>query len=540
MKVQQSQNNEIASSLYVTNLRLKFPGEPSLIFKDLSFAVPKGQKVLLLGPSGSGKSTLLQVLCGIIPGSIEVPLKYEAIASPASWGFVFQDPDTQFCMPYVDEELAFVLENMRVPREQMEGRMKEVLASVGLHFADLHIPIQTLSQGMKQRLALASVLLLQPDVLFLDEPSAMLDPEGTKQIWDTVKDISAEKTVIIVEHKIEYVSDLVERVVLFNYTGEIIADGEPSEVFHRHKAEFIEYGIWYPTVWEDYVASEAYERILLGRTEAASHSSQLNQPLEDKPVVSHIAEPEMRRSEEMSSPLLSLYQFTGYRADEPKIFVPAAEVNPGDWVAVIGPNGAGKSTLLLSIMQLLHTKGTYELEGMAVEQPRKRNGKSKRIPPKPLSFVFQNPELQFITNSIYEEIAYELALDNLAKQEIEQRVRSMLAAFDLTMDERRHPYQLSIGQKRRLSVASAMIRGKPILLLDEPTFGQDAKNTFAILEQLESIRLQGTTLIMVTHDERIVEHFSSKVWHVENGKLIVENPPLARRWEVQHETSVNT
>ncbi|HLR73964.1 MAG TPA: ABC transporter ATP-binding protein, partial [Virgibacillus sp.] len=171
-------------AVYVKNLRLKFPGEGSLLFKDLSFTVKRGEKVLLLGPSGCGKSTLLQVLSGLIPHSIEIPLTYDAIQLPASYGFVFQDPDTQFAMPYVDEELGFVLENLQVPRQHMDKKINYALQQVGLGSLHPHTLIQHLSQGMKQRLALASVLLLEPDVLFLDEPSALLDPEGTGDIWN--------------------------------------------------------------------------------------------------------------------------------------------------------------------------------------------------------------------------------------------------------------------------------------------------------------------------------------------------------------------
>src|SRR5690625_652372 len=190
------------NSIKLDNLRLKFPGEQSLLFKSLSLHIPPGQKVLLLGPSGSGKSTLLQVLSGIIPETVDMPMKADEIQLPRSWGFVFQDPETQFCMAYVDEELAFVLENLQIPRAEMETHMRNILADVGLHFDDLHTPIDTLSQGMKQRLALASVLLLEPNVLFLDEPTALLDPAGTEKIWENVKQISTDKTVIIVEHKI--------------------------------------------------------------------------------------------------------------------------------------------------------------------------------------------------------------------------------------------------------------------------------------------------------------------------------------------------
>ncbi|WP_249730490.1 ABC transporter ATP-binding protein [Paenibacillus sp. J2TS4] len=474
-----------------------------MIFKDLSFAVPQGQKVLLLGPSGCGKSTLLQVLSGIIPDSIEVPLKYDSIQRPPHWGFVFQDPDTQFCMPYVDEELAFVLENLSVPRDQMERHMEQILATVGLSFDNLHTPIQTLSQGMKQRLALASVMLLQPDVLFLDEPSALLDPEGTEQIWAAVKEVSADTTLFIVEHKIEHVIDWVDRVVLFDGNGAILADGEPDEIFRSHKEELVQYGIWYPDVWKDYIRTEAYQ------------------------ALQEVRQKERQAASGTAAPVLVLRDFAGFRGEEAKIEVPQAEVLPGEWISVVGANGAGKSTLLQSIMQLLPTSGTYWLCGKPVRQTVKGRGKKsvKSPPPPELAFVFQNPEMQFITNSLYDELAYSLRPEKLPEEEAGKKVRQTLEAFGLYMSERRHPYQLSIGQKRRLSVASAVIGEKPVLLLDEPTFGQDARNTFAILEKLEELRVKGTAIIMVTHDPNIAGYFSDQIWRIEQGRLaVVESP----------------
>lgn len=516
-----------ALSIEARNIRLKFPGEPSLLFKDLSFAVPRGQKVLLLGPSGCGKSTLLQVLSGIIPLSLELPLKYDHLQIPSSWGFVFQDPDTQFCMPYVDEELAFVLENLSVPRTEMEPLIRKVLADVGLYFDQLHIPIHNLSQGMKQRLALASVLLLQPQVLFLDEPSAMLDPEGTEQIWETVKSVSSSRTVIIVEHKIEQVAGFVDRVVLFNDSGEIIADGPAEHIFRSCQQELIDYGIWYPGVWNDYAASKSYGRILQRRNGVRRIESREQ---EGQPA---------------SEPVLFLDNFQGYRGDESKIYVPEAEVQPGDWIAITGPNGAGKSTLLLSLMQILQTEGTYVLNGERIVQGatgkrwwKKWKRTNNGTPSHKIAFVFQNPELQFLTNSLYEEMAYSLRVLNQAEAQIDGKVRVMLKQFQLTMDVERHPYQLSVGQKRRLSVASAMITDKPVLLLDEPTFGQDARNTFSILETLEELRSQGTTILMVTHDPYAVKHFANKVWRVEEGELTAMNP--IEEWERHHDECLVT
>ncbi|MED5077903.1 ABC transporter ATP-binding protein [Geobacillus stearothermophilus] len=462
-------------AIVIEQLRLKFPGHSDLLFRDLSLSVAAGEKVLLLGPSGCGKSTLLQVMAGIIPHSIDVPMKAGRLERPERWGYVFQDPDTQFCMPYADEEIAFALENRSVPRREMPARIRLLLDQVGLAI-EPHTDIHTLSGGMKQRLALASVLALEPDVLFLDEPTALLDEEGTKAVWQAVRDVSRDKTVVIVEHKINHVLDFVDRIVLLGSDGCIIADGGAREVFSRYKDVMTAEGIWHPDVWE-----------------------------ECGPIV-------RREERQEGEELIRLHRFRGFRGREMKISVPEAVVRAGEWIAVTGRNGAGKSTLLHGLMQLIRTEGEYTLFGEDIElrQPLYRH----------IAFVFQNPEFQFVTHTVRDELAYSLRLEGRSEEEINETVTRLLSAFGLDGKEEVHPYQLSVGQKRRLSVAASIVAGQRLFLLDEPTFGQDAKNTFALLAMLESYRRQGAAIIMVTHDEQIVRRFATRRWVVEDGALV--------------------
>ncbi|MFD6442072.1 ATP-binding cassette domain-containing protein, partial [Peribacillus sp. NPDC060186] len=300
--------------VHVDKLRLKFPGDESLIFKDLSISFDKGEKVLLLGPSGCGKSTLLQVLSGLIPHSIEVPMKSEELESPVSWGYVFQDPDSQFCMPFADEEIAFVLENLSVPKQEMKERIHNHIRQVGLHLDDIHTSIDTLSGGMKQRLAIASVLALEPEVIFLDEPTAMLDPVGTKEIWDLLKEIGKDKTVIIVEHKIDHVLEFIERIVLFNDNGQIIADGPKDIILSLYKNEMKENGIWFPGVWDEYIHAHA--------------------PIREQTEFNN------------GGPIMKVQGLRGFRKKEEKILVEELQLQSGEWIVIRGENGAGKSTLL--------------------------------------------------------------------------------------------------------------------------------------------------------------------------------------------------
>ncbi len=469
----------------VAKLRLAFPGGQSLLFRDLDLSVRCGEKVLLLGPSGCGKSTLLQVLTGIIPNSVEMPIKSERQLIPQSWGFVFQDPDTQFCMPYVDEELAFVLENLQVPREKMASRIAELLSRVGLSLESIHTPIQELSQGMKQRLAIACVLALEPEVWFVDEPTALLDDVGTKQVWDTLKEATIGKTLIIVEHKIDEIAEFVDRVVVLDAQATIVADGPTHDVFSEMRNRLTAEGIWIPGIWKDYLQGERYRQLMEGKkVESASPEHEL----------------------------LTLSNWTVLRGKREKLFVQDVQVHAGEWISIIGANGAGKSTLLLALLQLLRTTGHYTLLG----QPVTRRSDS---PARELALVFQNPEYQFVTNSVQAEIAYTLQMASMDPQDIERYVEQSLEEFELTGRKNNHPYQLSMGQKRRLSVAAAAVKHHRALLLDEPTFGQDARNTFAILEKLERHRQGGTTILMVTHDPYIVANFSTRVWTIREGRL---------------------
>ncbi|OWR30462.1 ABC transporter [Saccharibacillus sp. O23] len=559
----------------VAGLRLKFPGVPDLLFRDLSLSIRQGEKVLLLGPSGCGKSTLLQVLGGVIPRVTEVPLKADRLKVPDSAGMVFQDPDTQFCMPYVDEELAFVLENLAVPREDMRARIEAALLEVGLHLPDIHMPIGSLSQGMKQRLALASVLLLEPDTLLLDEPSALLDPEGRRAIWAAVRRVSEQRTVIVVEHRIDEVLDWMDRVIVFRGDGSVLADGPAAEVFRLYRAELREYGIWYPGAWEDALAvgrGDAARPEAAGAPElpagaaasaascpasAAPHGTSENAAVSEKPHPANRAskQPPVARGA-FSEPLLRLENFRVLRGGRAVCAVDRAAVMPGDLIALTGPNGAGKSSLLLGLMGLLPRQGECRF---GTDDPAGRR-EERQAAAKHAAFVFQNPEFQFVTDRVLDEVAFTLRgeaaaaaqagedsgrrgaaarllarwsprekrrrarLAAQAEPEIARRAADCLARFGLGGYEDRHPYLLSLGQKRRLSVASSVVTNKPLLLLDEPTFGQDARNAFAMLRLCDELRAAGHAILMITHEPEIAELLATQVWQIEDGRLKSASP----------------
>ncbi|WP_406687011.1 ABC transporter ATP-binding protein [Rossellomorea vietnamensis] len=473
--------------MHVENLGLTYPGTGKRMFNEVSLSINEGEKVLLLGPSGCGKSTLLHVLSGVIPRSVDVPMRAAKLEVSDSYGYVFQDPDSQFCMPFVDEELAFVLENLRISREEMKEEIQRLLSEVGLELEDPHTKISTLSGGMKQKLAIASALALRPDTLFLDEPTSLLDEESTKSVWKTIKEIGLDKTLVIVEHKLDHVLDMIDRIILFDVDGTIRADGAKEWILNKYKFTLKNLGVWYPGAWEEYLSSR-----------------------------------QMRESPSFGPVIARMEDFKGYIQKKEKIHLSYAVIRKGEWIAVTGRNGAGKSTLLHSLMKFNRTSGTYELNGVQM--------KGKKISQE-CAFVFQNPELQFVTHSVFDEVAYGYRLKDLSEESIERKVYELLQRFNLHSFKEQHPYSLSVGQKRRLSVAASIVPGKEILLLDEPTFGQDAHNTFELLEMLLELQSEGVTILMVTHDIRITQHYATRIWTVEEGRVVKDADVEAARSE---------
>lgn len=448
----------------VKNLRLLFPGMSQPFFKQLDFSYTSGEKILILGPSGAGKSTLLEVLAGVIPDIITLPTKWDWSNTPSNTAYFFQDPDSQFNMPYTDEEIAFVLENQQRPSAEMPERIRHFLKLANVT-APFHTPVNNLSGGMKQRLQLASLLSLESDFYYLDEPTAMLDPAATRYFWQQLKHVTSEKTLLIVEHKITEVIDFVSRVVIINADGEIVADGPTAHVLTAHRSFLEAAGIWHPNSWDQ---APAFKRSTLTQT----------------------------------TPLLNINNLIVKRKKQAIVSLEQLTINSGDWLCVTGENGSGKSTLLEGIRGLLKTSGRLIFSEGSQDD---------------CGFVFQNPNYQFICDTVESELAYGLQFTNLSATEQNERLALFLQSFNLTTKKDLHPLALSMGQKRRLSVACSLITQPTLLLLDEPTFGQDARNTFRLIEHLEEWRQSGMAILMITHEPEIINRYATAVLEVTDG-----------------------
>jgi energy-coupling factor transport system ATP-binding protein len=419
-------------------------GRRAWAVRGVDLRIERGERVLLLGPSGAGKSTLLSAIAGLLhtsSGEAEGVLTVDGRV-----GIVFQDPQAQIVMSRAGDEVAFGLENLGAPAQEIWPRVDEVLDRVGFPYGRDRRTDQ-LSGGEQQRLVLAGALAARPDILLLDEPTANLDPAGGAQVRAALRDaVDADVTVVLIEHRIADVLPLITRVVVLEPGGGVRADGPPSLLIGPLGDELARDGVWVPG------------HPVVARRATAPPGAALVRT--DNLVVRHKAYPEI-------------------------------VVREGEAVAVTGPNGVGKSTLALALGGLLRADAGRVVTPAG--EPRKWRARelASRI-----GSVFQNPEHQFVTSTVRDE----LSLGGTPPS----RVDSLLERLHLTELARANPFTLSGGQARRLSVATALAAAPSLLLLDEPTFGQDRRTWAELVELLAELRASGHGIMTVTHDPSVV------------------------------------
>ncbi|AVM25923.1 ABC transporter ATP-binding protein [Bacillus pumilus] len=497
----------MGSFLACNDLTVRFYERHQPVLHQISLSIQKGEKVLILGPSGSGKSTLMSVLAGIIPEHIEADVQGE-VTLQRHTGVMFQDPDSQFCMHRVNEEIAFSLENRSVPREEMDDMIQQLMVKVQLD-VDPNTDIHTLSGGMKQRLALACLLALQPDVLFFDEPTAQLDPAGRMEVFQLLQQLAADQrqTMIFVEHVLDGVIEWMDRVILLNDQGGILADGSPKDVLATYEQEMKEAGIWrpklFPEKWSEIIQDPFHPMsYALMQTFDARKEQQKKVPSIDQETIIRTNDLQLSYGKKRIMSDLQL------------------EIQAGDFVAIIGENGSGKSTCLKHLIRLEPVKkGRIFLK----ETPLKKW--SDRQLYEKTGFVFQNPELQFIQDTVYDEIAFGGRQRNWPESVVQEKTVQLLKEFGLEKHAKAHPFTLSLGQKRRLSVATMLLFDQDVLLLDEPTFGQDERTAKELMKRLKERQRQGTTILMVTHDMDLVDECADQVLLFHQGKHVYDGTP---------------
>lgn len=424
-------------------------GRKTWAVRGIDLRIERGERVLLLGPSGAGKSTLLQAIAGLLPA--DSGESEGACDLDGRAGIVFQDPQSQLVMSRAGDEVAFGLENLGWDVSRLWARVDEVLAEVGFGHGRMR-DTSHLSGGEQQRLVLAGALAPRPDVLLLDEPTANLDPSGAAMVRDVLRGV---ETMVLIEHRIAEVLPLITRIVVLSADGDVSADGDPSLLDGPLGDELAADGVWIP-----------------GRPLARPPTTSAPGPM----LVSTFG----LRIRDKTYSDLSCYE--------------------GEVVAITGPNGSGKSTLALALGGLLRSEQGF----VGTPQGRPINWKPAVLARR-IGSVFQNPEHQFVTSSVRAE----LALGGVPRA----RVDELLARLRLDHLAEANPFTLSGGQARRLSVATALATAPPLLVLDEPTFGQDRRTWTELVSLLATLRDSGHGIIVATHDPDVVAVLADRrIW----------------------------
>ena len=479
--------------------------------------IEPGERVLVLGPSGSGKSTLMAGLAGLLGGEDEGEAKGGLAvdgAAPADLrgriGLVMQDPEAQVVLARVGDDVAFGMENLGVPREEIWPRVSAATGAVGLDAAPDH-PTTALSGGQKQRLALASVLAMGPRLLLLDEPTANLDPVGVAGVRGAVERVLDESgaTLVVIEHRVDIWADLVDRVVVV-LDGAIAADGPIDEVLASQARTLRERGIWLPG---DDVAAEAGALPPLPAADGGSAAPVL--PASDRGP---------------AAPVLSARGLAiGYEAGAPVREGIDLDIARGASTCVVGPNGVGKSTLALTLAGLLPalggTIGVSPSHGAPDRKGDDPHKWSSRDMLGRISMVFQEPEYQFVARTVRGELEVGPRAAGASGPGLDALVDEHLDALGLSSLAGANPMTLSGGEKRRLSVATALISAPDLLILDEPTFGQDRGTWLGLVRLLRGARERGTTLVSITHDPAFVAAMGDAVIDLSDlGRPPAQNP----------------
>lgn len=502
------------------SFQYKAQSEPTL--KNLNLTIYKGEKVLIVGPSGSGKSTIGQCLNGIIPNiykgissgqfliqgkeafNLSIYEKSHLVST------VLQDTDGQFIGLSVAEDLAFALENDMVELGTMKERVQSWAERLDLMKLLDHRP-QDLSGGQKQRVSLAGVLIDESPILLFDEPLANLDPKSGQDIIDLIDQIHEEQgtTTIIIEHRLEDVLYRpVDRVILINQ-GQVLFNGRPDELLRT--TLLAENGIREPL----YLTTL---RQLGQDINQLEHLDRLDDiQLDDVNRV--IPEATFTKTGEAEE-LLKLEQISfAYQENHPILKNISLTIPKGQRLAIVGKNGAGKSTLAKAICGFITTEGQYTSRGEDIKQESVKE-RAERV-----GYVLQNPNQMISTNMIFDEVALGLRLRGISEEDIKKRVYQALKTCGL-YEFRKWPISaLSYGQKKRVTIASILVLGPEILVLDEPTAGQDQRNYTDIMEFLDSLQEKGHTIVMITHDMQLMLDYSDRALVVSDGQILADLSP---------------
>ncbi|MBG6238853.1 energy-coupling factor transport system ATP-binding protein [Mycetocola sp. CAN_C7] len=513
--------------LRLADVRIRHHGRSADTPDGASFDIARGEVVLLLGPSGCGKSTLALAVNGLVPhavparltgsvvtGGIETTDATVALLSQEV-AMVFQDPDAQIVTGTILDEVCFGPENLGLPVDVILTRAQAALLAVGLWDRRGENP-DVLSGGQRQRLSIAAALAMESPLLVLDEPTANLDPAGIDDVYAVLRDLvqHGDHSILLIEHNLDASIDLVDRVVVLDRRGRVAIEGRTREVLVDRAVEVAALGVWLPTSTlaalrlRDAGVELAPLPMTGGELTAALDGIRELPDLPRRPPASHAA-----------STTIEVSHLTVNRGRRDLIRDISLTVQTGDFIAVIGTNGAGKTTLIQAIAGVVAPpRGRVTVGGL---DPA--TGDLPALAAH-VGFVFQNPEHQFIAHTVVDELTHGLRMRGSNPHDIDAQVTAMLERFGLAELRDEHPFLLSGGQKRRLSVGTALIAGPPVLVLDEPTFGQDRERADELMSLLSRLNRDGTTIVAATHDLQLVAEYATHVAVLRDGELLDTGP----------------
>ncbi|WP_448231791.1 ABC transporter ATP-binding protein [Microbacterium lacticum] len=528
----------------VRDLGIRHDGATHAAPAAATFDVARGEVVLLLGPSGAGKSTLALALDGLIPHAVPATLEgsvlidgLDTAVTPVAElstrvAMVFQDPDAQLVTGTLLDEVAFGPENLRLPVDEVLARAEDALRRVGLWERRTENP-DRLSGGGRQRLAISCALAMGSPLLVLDEPTANLDPRGIEEVYTALGELVAagDRAIVLVEHNLDAATAITDRVVVLDHAGRTVADGSVDEVLRGRADELHAMGVWLPVStlaalrlrdagWplDPLPLDPAELHAALETMDAPPPAAEpAPPPVAETPTRPDSAPGDARRRN--AEPLIRVRGLRTRRGKTEILHGVDLDVAAGEFVAIVGANGAGKTTLLQSIAGVVPVpRGQVSVGGTDIART------DLRILSRRIGFVFQNPEHQFIAHTVYDELAHGLRLQRLPEAEVRERAFDVLRRFGLEDQADVHPFLLSGGQKRRLSVGTALVAGAPVLALDEPTFGQDRARADELLTLLQRLNRDGTTVLVVTHDMQLVTEYAHRTVIVGDGRVVADAP----------------
>ena len=503
------------------NFSFQYQAQTEPTLKNVDLTIYEGEKVLIVGPSGSGKSTLGQCLNGIIPtiyhGEMTGNLWIQGKSAFGSSIYdlsnlvstVLQDTDGQFIGLSVAEDLAFALENDMVNLPTMREKVHLWAEKLDL-LSLLHQRPQDLSGGQKQRVSLAGVLIDESPILLFDEPLANLDPKSGQDTIELIDQIHAEAgtTTIVIEHRLEDVLyRSIDRIVLIN-DGQILFNGSPDDLLHTQL--LAENGIREPL----YLTTLRQLGFQLENSAQLANLAQI-----DVSAVQFLGEKVSIQKSQAQDDLLELKNVQFAYGEKKVLQDIDFTISKGEKIAIVGKNGAGKSTLAKALCQFIATEGSYTWQGRDIK------GDSIKERAERIGYVLQNPNQMISTTMIFDEVALGLKLRGIAENEIKERVLAALKTCGL-YEFRQWPISaLSFGQKKRVTIASILVLNPEIILLDEPTAGQDQRNYTEIMNFLDELNQKGHTIIMITHDMQLMLDYSDRAVVMLDGKILADKTP---------------